>query len=986
MRPVRLKMEAFGPYIDECEIDFSEFGSSGLYLINGSTGAGKTTVFDAVTFALYGELSGDNRTGNMMRSKYASPSQDTYVELEFECGGKRYTVRRSPSYTRAKKRGEGMTEVTGSAILTLPDGKTVEKDVKEKIEKEIIQLDKDQFCKTVMIAQGEYLKLLFAKSSDREPLLRTLFGTEKYEILRKRLGDEKKSLDERRRDIKYRIGSHAKLIRFEDDPALEEKAGEQAEAANTAQLAEIAERLGRLGEERREQLENGKKDEAARYDEALKELAHAVECNKRLLELAERTKELEEEINRGKKEEYRLKGESEKLKAGAESLKAEKNTLEDAEVVLEKCKTDKEKTEKALEDAKALEKKVKALSDARKAAEEKAGTLKKQEAEKGAFEEQHSRLSEETEQLRRRAAELDGAEADRVSLMEQKKDIDEKLEALDTLDEKCRRLAEDLEKLEKAAASSKKANEDHEEKNDYYETLSDSYLKGQAGVLGERLEEGVPCPVCGSVHHPKAAARGKDVPSEQQLEAARSARDKAKLKSDEAKEKADSLRGRCENAKAELDEKADRLLGSHEDIRAKVLMHRGELRGELDILNEKIRASEALINERREKLEKEKKNNDELKTLAGRIKEHGVRCDALSKEISTAKGQCDEMEKALSHELEKLCGDGSTEDADKKAAELVNGAGSALDEAEKAVKSAEKRVERKKEIAAALEGLAEREKEISEETARVGRSLAANERSAEDARRDTEELRSEPGFDGTAEALKEKEDAVAVLKRRIDDMGTELGNVKSRIETNQNAAKELKNDGEELAAADRKYTMVEELEKTASGNLGGQDRISFETYAMQENFSGMVKYANRLLMQMTDEHYSLKTAVQERKNQKAGLDLELFDHWNDTSRDVKTLSGGESFLAALALALGLAEEVQSHKGGVQLDSMFVDEGFGSLDGESLDLVMNALDELSNSSNRLIGIISHVEELKNRIDDRITITKDAVNGSSVQISC
>ena len=189
-----------------------------------------------------------------------------------------------------------------------------------------------------------------------------------------------------------------------------------------------------------------------------------------------------------------------------------------------------------------------------------------------------------------------------------------------------------------------------------------------------------------------------------------------------------------------------------------------------------------------------------------------------------------------------------------------------------------------------------------------------------------------------------------------------------------------------LANADKRYTMVEELEKTASGNVGGQNRITFETYVLQENFRGMVEHANRLLMQMTDDHYSLETAVQDKKSQKAGLDLELFDHWNDTTRKVQTLSGGESFLAALALALGLAEEVQSSKGGVQLDSMFVDEGFGTLDEESLDLVMNALSELSNDSSRLIGIISHVDELKNRIDNQITITKDVIKGSTATVSC
>ena len=235
-------------------------------------------------------------------------------------------------------------------------------------------------------------------------------------------------------------------------------------------------------------------------------------------------------------------------------------------------------------------------------------------------------------------------------------------------------------------------------------------------------------------------------------------------------------------------------------------------------------------------------------------------------------------------------------------------------------------------------------------------------------------------------ARPEKSAAVRELKKQRSAIETELGKVTGRIKDNKTAAKVLKQKGEALADADRRFAMVEELEKTVSGNLGGQDRITFETYVLQENFRGMVSFANRLLLEMTDDHYSLRTAVQDNKSKKSGLDLELYDHWNDTSRDVKTLSGGESFLAALSLALGLAEEVQSHKGGVQLDSMFVDEGFGTLDEESLDLVMNALDELSRGSgSRLIGIISHVEELGNRITNRITISKDPIGGSTAKVS-
>ena len=279
MRPIRLRMEAFGPYIGESEIDFTSFGDRGLYLINGNTGAGKTTIFDAITFALYGELSGDNRKGSMMRSKYADPSQETYVEFEFECRGKRYTVKRSPSYTRAKKRGDGTTDSPASVILTLPDGKTVEKGANEKLEGEILMLDKDQFCKTIMIAQGDYLKLLFASSKEREPLLRTLFGTEKYDTLRQRLIEEKKRLYGEREEIKNGILADASWIKFDDEPSLRAEADKQAKAANTEELTKITERLIELGGQEKARLEGEQKTVAADYEAAVKSLQHADECS-----------------------------------------------------------------------------------------------------------------------------------------------------------------------------------------------------------------------------------------------------------------------------------------------------------------------------------------------------------------------------------------------------------------------------------------------------------------------------------------------------------------------------------------------------------------------------------------------------------------------------------------------------------------------------------------------------------------------------------
>ena len=626
------------------------------------------------------------------------------------------------------------------------------------------------------------------------------------------------------------------------------------------------------------------------------------------------------------------------------------------------------------------------LAEARKEAESKRKAHELRKADKAALEQQRDKLAGETEQLRRRAAELDGEEAKHTALLGKKADIGKQINALDGLAGDCGKLAADHKKLEEARKRFEAAEKNYKQKNCEYEALNDRFLRGQAGLLGEKLAEGEECPVCGSKHHPRIAVRGNDVPSEQQLNAAKAARDQAEKKRTEASAAAGRLGGEYETALTNLNDKADELLGTHDDIEANARKTLAELSGTLDSIEKEIAACSALIKERADKLGMAEKNDAELKGLADRITAADRLCGESLSDISAAEGRCSEMEKTLSDELEKRFGDGSTDDAERKTAAFTDKAGTALAEASKATENEQKRVNRKKALADEFEKLARREKSNSEKLAGVRETLAADNRAMSEKQKEINDLKADPDFDGTPEALKEKSAAVGELKKRKSGIETALGNVTSRISDNRNAAKRLTKKGVQLADADRRYTMVEELEKTASGNVGGQNRVTFETYVLQENFRGMVNYANRLLMQMTDDHYSLKTAVQDKKSQKAGLDLELYDHWNDTSRDVKTLSGGESFLAALALALGLAEEVQSHKGGVQLDSMFVDEGFGTLDEESLDLVMNALSELSNESSRLIGIISHVDELKNRIDNHITITKDVKNGSTAEVSC
>ena len=989
MRPLKLRMEAFGPYIDECEIDFTKFGTRGLYLITGNTGAGKTTIFDAITFALYGELSGKNREGNMMRSKYAEPDQDTYVELEFECRGKRYKVRRNPSYEKAKKYAEGTTVKAASAVLTLPDGRTLNKGVRETIQDEIIMLTREQFCQTIMIAQGDYLRLLFASSKEREPLLRTLFGTEKYDILRGRLIEEKKKLYGVREEIKNRIINDASWIKYDECPSLREKAGEHAAAANTEQLIGITDTLIKLGKGRRETLSDEKKTADEEYKAALGRLSHVEECSKRLREAKNAAEKLNTETENAKEREKKLVSEAGALKEEREDLEAERETLSGADAELVGCKAEEEKAAAKLSEANSLADRVGRLEQARADTVRRKAVCERQKKDIAALNGQRSQLTEKTLQLRKRADELISADKEHTVLLGRKEDALKRVKALEGLKKDVHSCNAAAERLSKAQEEYLAAEKEHSLLDGHFKALNDRFLRGQAGILGEWLKdrENEPCPVCGSLHHPRLAERGCDVPNEEQLKAAKDELGKAEKVRTEASARAGRFKGEYDTALKALNSKADELLGDHGDIPVDAEKQLSDCMEKIGMLDNGIKEKQALINERRSKLLEADNNEAALNALSEKITDAEKLCSETLSGIQNAEGRCEQMQKALSEEFERIFGDPSTEDADKKTAALTKQAQNALGTAREKVSAAQCRVNRAAALAKELENLKYREKANAEKLAKIREDIAAGSRAGKEKLTEIEAILADPGFEGTPEELAERKKAVTELEKRRNNIETEYGDLGNRINDNQKAARLLKQEGEALEKAEKRYTMVEELEKSASGNVGGQDRVSFETYVLQENFRGMVSHANRLLYDMTDGHYTLGTAVQDNKNRKAGLDLELYDHWNDTTRDVKTLSGGESFLAALALALGLSEEVQSSKGGVQLDSMFVDEGFGSLDDESLDLVMNALDELSRGSgSRLIGIISHVEELKKRIDSRITITKDQFGGSTAEISC
>ncbi|MBQ9661941.1 MAG: SMC family ATPase [Oscillospiraceae bacterium] len=919
MRPILLTISAFGPYASRTEVDFEKLGESGLYLITGDTGAGKTTIFDAITYALFGEASGSSRDASMLRSKYADPETPTEVELVFACAGKRYTVRRNPDYERPARRGGGMTRQAADAELRYPDGRVVTRvrDVNNAV-KEILGIDRNQFSQIAMIAQGDFLRLLLADTRDRQEIFRELFHTGTYQTFQDRVKDETVKLarecDELRRSIdQYLRGTMAD----EDDPGAQELA-----RAKEGKLP-IAEALTLL-------------DGMLARDRAALDLtgAELSELDRRLglvnagLGKAE---ELERTRTALMKTEEELQRKSAELLSLEEALKLARDRQPEAE----RLGAETAKLEAILPDYDARDK---ARTDQRSAALQLQAEEKAQTQGRATLDTQAKQL----EQDRAEQKTLETAGVQREALLREQdvieargKQISQLVKAADDCDE--------LEKkLGKAQLDYLTAQEQLDRAQNRYDSLNRAFLSEQAGVLAQTLRDGVPCPVCGAVEHPDPAGLSEDAPTEEQLKQAEKTARQCREAAESASGKAQSLRGQKEVQERELLHRARELWqnAERETMRATAEAERDRLRKEYAKLKSSIAAEEQNI-QRKEELDKQiPKAEQESRRLQEQLQAGRERMAALE----TRKKQLDSLLDEYSRRLPYA----TKQEALNRRAALREEQGKireALDRAEDAQK-----------------------KERSEYAALEGRAAQMKE-----------QLASAEAVDKAA--LQEEFRQISVQKEDATRRNAEL---LLRLNANRSAVSGIRERGSELDGEEKRLTWMRALSNTANGNISGKEKIMLETYVQMTYFDRIIARANTRLMVMSGGQYELtRRTVAENNRSQSGLELNVIDHYNGTERSVKTLSGGESFKASLSLALGLSDEIQSSAGGIRLDTMFVDEGFGSLDEESLQQAIRALSSLTES-NRLVGIISHVSELKERIDRQVVVTKEKSGGSRLSI--
>ena len=898
MRPLKLTLSAFGPYAAETVLDLAQLGRGGLYLVTGDTGAGKTTLFDAITYALYDHSSGGVREGAMLRSKYAAPGTPTFVELEFEVRGQRCTVRRNPEYLRPKARGEGFTTEKADACLTYADGRppvTRAKDVTAAVV-DIIGLDYNQFSQIAMIAQGQFTRLLNASTEERSKIFRKLFRTQPYQRLQERLQAENAALTRQREEQSVRIGQLLSGLSWAEgdaDGAVLDALAPLCEAGGQASPETLLPLLDALlaGQEQALSAATAARTEAeAELDKLQQTLGRAEQAEKLRLELTAaqaRQDALRPVLDAAEAEAARHAGDAAALDALAGKLERAKSDLA------------------AFDGLDSLEKKLSAARDA--AALENARAEKRRAA--------LGQLDGELTALEQSLAALGGAEAENVSLKARAEQLARRETAL-------AQLAQSLAEGQRRGQAARQAQERYlladgakERAHALRDHLERAFLNAQAGLLAESLTEGSPCPVCGSTHHPKRAVLPAEAPTQARVDAARQSADEADRAAQEASAAAAKAVAADREAKATLRRDAEALLPE------RFTSPEGPVKLTVSLLKTALAEESEALHAAQEALDKAQKQN--AAALAAKARQEDER------QKKTAQRSALEAEARASAE------EAARQSASAKALEAQ------CAEARAALPAADREEARR-----ALAGL-------------------ENERCA---------LRA--GMDAAASALAKARQDCAAAEAAVTALT-------ARLLPNRKAADLYRQHAAARAELERRWQWVNALASTAGGTLSSKQKIRLEAYIQMNYLDAILVHANTRLMQMTAGQYELERVGAENQRSQSGLDLGVIDHYNGTRRSVKTLSGGESFKASLALALGLSDEVQSAAGGIRLDTLFLDEGFGSLDDESLEQAIRVLAGLTEG-DRLVGIISHVAALKERIDKQVVVKKARSGGSTVEV--
>ena len=896
MKPLKLTMSAFGSYGKEITIDFTKV-DHGLFLITGDTGSGKTTIFDGITFAIYGETSGGKRDGKMMRSQFATPADETFVELTFAYRGDVYTVRRSPEYMREKKRGSGLVKAAAAVELTMPDGTAFRGKTKETDKKlcEIMGIDREQFTQIAMIAQGDFLRLLHAKSEDRKKIFSTIFHTGLYRKVEEELWEQRKELKEQIGGTGERLKAYAQGIQvpenfsvgrfsevFEEDESDETRLDEackkleivkREENPDPAVVCEILAEFLNADEDNLQQI--------------AKPLAEVERQYGALLEKRGLAKSANDVLDRFEKAKTSLMAYEER----EEDYIAQKFLLEKSErahqvrIFYDKWKS----AEKAEIDAKQVEN--------REVQQYELVCLKLTQAAETVVESENmngflkTAKSGDAHEMTTWISEWKAEEKVLQAAGQRKLELDRREEQLIRAERITEKKAKELEQKVTMLSQSRER----------YGNLQEQFFREQAGILAkERLITGQPCPVCGSLEHPAPAMLSENAVTEDMVKEAQEVWEAKRTECDRLSLEIRGERAKLEEAKAQLAQARAEIPVDFES-RQKVLAEA------INAGNRFLKAKERLEQVRADRLRCEKRAEEgngeyeEIRTNAGFGDEEEY-FDAVSRWNS--KAQLEQEKKRNTEYFSRL-----------------------------------------QELRAMVQTLKQQAEGM------VYTDLTV--------------------FDTELAQWKEKKDNLQEQKEQAARNWKNHEHLLNMIRAEEKEYSSLLED----------FLLYDSLWQAAAGRIKGQVRLDFETYVQRMYFEKILAAANKRFLVFTDGKMKLKSRPMDEMGLvgASGLDINVYVMATGKERDVKTLSGGESFLASLALALGLSDVVQSQAGSIRLESMFVDEGFGALDDNTREQAMRVLNELAGD-DRLVGIISHVNTLKDSIERKLVV-KRGLNGSS-----
>ncbi len=930
MKPIKLIISAIGPYADEpLEIDFSQFSGKGLFLISGDTGAGKTTIFDAICFALYGETSGHYRDTKNLRSQYAAPGTKSYVDFYFSHQGEEYRIYRQPGYLRAKQRGEGLIEEKEKAVLycgaeTPQEGKT---QVDRRI-KELLSISFEQFKQIAMIAQGEFWELLNASTQERTEILRTIFMTERYQRLEQKLRERRNAgLNEKKRlensVVQYfnEVAAGPKSQLAEDLQKLQEQTAASGGAWDLAAMLDLLAAL--LAEDEAENVLVQADLQAANQllDERKKALIEAQTNNRLLTRLAEH-----------QERQRQLAAQGPAMDGQAQLLQRQKAARREVQPVFQHWQ---EARAQAAKTAAAIERQSQALAQAEAALQRAAAVLT-------------------LEQLQQTPVRLAEYQKEQDGLQQLAAEVEKLLKV-----EWPGYEAEEI-KLQRKQSAYLDGRREYEQLEQQYKQQEQILESCRAGILAQTLLEGQPCPVCGSTQHPSPARLPAEAVTEADLKQSKDALKRALQAKDKLLREVENARGVLQKQDEQQREKAlqclvavNLLVGEVDRQALQLLLQQAQagLAAQVDANRQKQRelGQKCLAYIEAARLEKPLARPASVKQAIAQAQQAAAAVQRLQ---STAAGSLETLRQSLREQqtgveacqaefTAVLQQKGFADETEFKQL-LVTEA--ALNQTEEALNQYHQAVQTNKEqLAQAMEDA-------------KGRVLVDEA------------------------ALQQQVQAQAQLAA---DLQTESNLLQMRLKQNRRLQQNIAAQKEPLVAACQESQLCSQLYNLISGNISEKNKITFEQYIQAAGFDNIIAAANRRLLPMSDGQFKL-FRVQEagNKRSKASLDLEVHDNFTGQRRPVGNLSGGESFKASLSLALGLSDTVSGDLGGVQMDVLFVDEGFGTLDRKSIENALDILLSLSGA-NKLVGIISHREELVENIPQQIRVRKSK-NGSSIEI--